>query len=91
MTTSVLSFAVPPHRLGHDVSKYMDPDLGPSWPLEPCNVILNDLRPELESKEKAPVMEQLEARGFAIFKHKSETLGTLEKQTDWNASYLEVS
>ena len=90
MTACVLRFAVPPERLGHDASRYMQPDIGPSWPQEAHKVVLNDLKSELENAENAkPLMEQLETRGFAVVKNKSNTVGSLESQSEWNAAYLE--
>jgi hypothetical protein len=92
MTTCILRFAVPPERLGHDPSYYMQPDIGPTWPQESHKVVLNDLKPELKDPEKAqPLMEQLESRGFAVLKNKSQALGSLQSQSEWNTSYLEVS
>lgn len=92
MTACILRFAVPPERLGHDASKYMEPEIGPTWPQEAHDVVLNDLRPELQNPETAgSLMEQLDSRGFAVLKHKSQTLGPLDAQTEWNAAYLEVS
>ena len=92
MTASVLRFAVPPERLDCDVSRYMDPEIGPTWPQEVHNVVLNDLRPELENPDMVePVMKQLDVRGFAVLKHRSQSLGSLEAQAEWNAAYLEVS
>jgi hypothetical protein len=90
MTACVLRFAVPPERLGHDASRYMEADVGPTWPQEAHNVVLNDLKPELENPEKADSpMKQLESRGFAVLKNKSTALGSLQSQSDWNAAYLE--
>lgn len=89
MTACVLRFAVPPERLGHDASRYMEPEVGPTWPQEVHKVVLNDLKPELENPENAaPLMEQLEARGFAVLRNKSTTLGSLVSQSEWNAAYL---
>jgi hypothetical protein len=91
MTACVLRFAVPPERLEQDVSRYMEPEIGPTWPQEPHDVVLCDLKPELEGQTHAkPVMKQLEARGFAVFKNKSTTLGALQTHTEWNDAYLEV-
>lgn len=90
MTACVLRFAVPPERLGHDVSRYMEPDIGPAWPQEAHEVVLNDLRSELENPGNAePLMKQLETRGFAVVKNKSTTVGSLRSQSEWNAAYLE--
>lgn len=90
MTACVLRFAIPPECLEHDASRYMEPDIGPTWPQEAHEVILNDLKPELENPDKAePVMKQLETRGFAVVKNKSKTVGSLESQSEWNAAYLE--
>lgn len=92
MTTCILRFAIPPERLDYDVSLYMEPEIGPTWPHEKYNVVLNDLRPELQNPETAePLMKQLESRGFAVLKHKSEALGSLETQAEWNTAYLAVS
>jgi hypothetical protein len=92
MTACVLRFAVPPERLGHDASRYMEPEIGPTWPHEAHDVVLNDLRSELQSPEKSePLMKQLESRGFAILKHRSQALGPLNAQAEWNAAYLDVS
>ena len=91
MTACVLSLAGPPERLEYDVSRYMEPDLGPTWPQEAHQVFLNDLKPELQNPEKAePLMKQLESRGFAVLKKKSKSLGSLESQAEWNSAYLEV-
>lgn len=91
MATSVLQFAVPPGRLDMDVSRYLEPEIGPTWPQEPHEVVLIDLKPELENPEKnLPLMEQLESRGFAVLKNKSQTLGKLESKAEWNADYLQV-
>ncbi|KAF2704929.1 hypothetical protein K504DRAFT_506403 [Pleomassaria siparia CBS 279.74] len=90
MTTCVLRFAVPPERLEYDVSAYMNKDVGPTWPQESCKVILNDLKPEPQSPEHAePLMDQLDSSGFAVLKNKSQTLGELQFQEEWNAAYLE--
>jgi hypothetical protein len=90
MTACILRFAVPPERLGHDASRYMEPDVGPTWPQETQEVVLNDLKQELENPKTAdPLMKQLESRGFAVLKNKSTTLGSLRSQSDWNAAYLE--
>ncbi|KAK6073415.1 methyltransferase [Seiridium cupressi] len=90
MTACVLRFAVPPERLGHDVARYMEPAIGPTWPQETHQVILQDLKPELQNAENIkPLEEQLQSRGFAVLKNKSKTLGSLESQADWNAAYLE--
>ena len=92
MTTCVLSFAVPPENLGHDASRYMQLEIGPTWPQEAHEVIVNDLRPELQNEEKTPsLMYQLDSRGFAVLKHSSQALGSLETQAEWNAAYIEVS
>jgi hypothetical protein len=92
MTTCVLRFAVPPERLDHDVSRYMEPEIGPTWPQEVHDVVLHDLKPELQNPEKAqPLMKQLDSRGFALLKNESKTLGLLDSQGQWNAAYLEVS
>jgi hypothetical protein len=91
MTTCTLTFAVPPERLGHDASRYMEPEIGPTWPQEAHEVTLHDLKPELENvAESQPLMTQLDTRGFAVLKDKSKTLDTLESQGEWNAKYLEV-
>lgn len=91
MTACVLSFAVPPERLGCDASIYMEPEIGPTWPQEAHEVILNDLKSELQSPEKAePLMKQIATRGFAVIKNKSKTMGSLASQEEWNANYLEV-
>lgn len=90
MTTCVLQFAVPPERLGHDVSRYMEPGIGPTWPQEAHDVVLNDLKSELENTGNAePLKKQLETRGFAVVKNKSTTVGLLESQSQWIAAYLE--
>jgi hypothetical protein len=90
MTACVLRFAVPPERLELDVSRYMEPEIGPTWPQEEREVVLLDLKPELQNTEKAESpMKQLDTRGFAILKHKSNALGSLQAQADWNAAYLE--
>ena len=92
MTACVLSFAVPPERLGHDASRYMEPEIGPTWPQEAHEVIVNDLRPELQNPEKtASLMDQLNSRGFAVLKHSSQALGSLETQAEWNAACIDVS
>jgi hypothetical protein len=92
MTTCTLTFAVPPERLGHDAIRYMEPEIGPTWPQEAHEVVLNDLKPELQNSEtQQPLMKQLDTRGFAILKNKSKTLGSLESQGEWNSNYLEVS
>lgn len=92
MTACVLTFAIPPERLGHDASRYMDPAVGPTWPQERHKVVLNDLKPELQNPEKTePLAKQLDSRGFAVVKNKSKTLGSLASQAEWNAAYLEVS
>ena len=89
MTACVLSFAIPPERLDHDASKYLQPEIGNTWPLESHDVQLNDLKPELQDPTRAaPVMKQLEQRGFAVLKNKSKA-GSLETQSQWNAEYLE--
>jgi hypothetical protein len=91
MTTCVLRFAVPPERLGHDASRYMEPEIGPTWPQETHQVLLQNLKSELQNPEKAdPLMKQLETRGFAVAKNKSHTMGSLASQAEWNAAYLEV-
>lgn len=89
MTACVLHFAVPPERLGHEPSYYMQKDIGPTWPQEPHQVVLNDLKPELQSEKTTSAMNQLENRGFAVLKNSSQTLGTLQDQKNWNAAYLE--
>ncbi|KAH7063837.1 hypothetical protein BKA63DRAFT_526273 [Paraphoma chrysanthemicola] len=90
MTASVLSFAVPPARLDRDASDYMTKELGPMWPQESCEVILEDLKPELQSPKKArSLLTQLSQRGFAVCKNKSERLGTLQLQDEWTEAYLE--
>jgi hypothetical protein len=92
MTTSILNFAIPPERLEIPASRYLEPELGPTWPQEAHEVILNDLKPELQNPEKAaPLMNQLESRGFAVIKNESRTLGPLQSKANWNADYLEVS
>ncbi|KAH7037552.1 uncharacterized protein B0I36DRAFT_67674 [Microdochium trichocladiopsis] len=100
-TRALLHFAVPPCRLGHDPARYLDPEVGPSWPLEAHDVGLYDLRSELDgcsssssssSSSSVPtktVMEQLETRGFGALRHKSGALGSLAEQDVWNAAYLE--
>lgn len=91
MTTAILSFAVPPSSLPHDASLYETPEIGPTWPQEPHDVILNDLKPELLSPGGAkPLMKQLESRGFAIVNCESEVMGTLERQGEWVGGYLYV-
>ncbi|KAK4702295.1 hypothetical protein P7C70_g3928, partial [Phenoliferia sp. Uapishka_3] len=84
---ATIHFAIPPSRLGCSVDKYLDPSIGPSWPQEPFEVKLGSLRDALSDEIISP-MEQLETRGFAVMKHKSETLGTLENADSWNADYL---
>jgi hypothetical protein len=70
----------------------MDPIVGPTWPQETHQVVLKDLKPELENEASSTSpMDQLEARGFAALKNTSTTLGPLENQELWNAAYLEVS
>ena len=92
MTTCTLTFAIPPERLGHDASRYMQPEIGPTWPQESHKVALLDLKPELQDTKNAePLMKQLDRRGFAVLKDKSKTLGSLDSQNEWNAPYLEVS
>lgn len=89
MTACVLNFAVPPERLGKDVSDYMQPDVGPTWPQEAHKVVLHDLKAELEGVQKADTpMKQLEARGFAVLKNRSNALGSLATQAEWNEAYL---
>lgn len=91
MTTGLLHFSIPPERLGHDAARYLDPEIGPSWPLESHKVTLYDLKPELETPDESKtLMDQLNSRGFAVLKNKSDSLGTLQDQTEWNAAYLEV-
>ena len=85
-----MHFAVPPERLGHEPSYYMQKDIGPTWPQEPHKMVLNDLKSELTNGNEKSSLEQLEARGFAVLKNSSKTLGTLQDQKSWNASYLEV-
>jgi hypothetical protein len=89
MTAATLHFSIPPERLDHDASVYLNPDMGPKWPLEAHDVVLQDLRPELDDAKASP-QEQLEARGFALLKHKSDALGPLVEGDKWNAAYLEV-
>lgn len=92
MTTCVLRFAVPPERLEQDVSRYLEPEIGPTWPQEAHEVVLHDLKPEIHNEEKAGCLaKQLESRGFAVLKNISQTVGSLESQAEWNAAYLEVS
>jgi hypothetical protein len=88
MTASILHFSIPPERLGHDESIYLDPDVGPTWPLEAQKVMLQDLRHELKEPSKS-LMEQLESRGFAVLKNRSDKAGALTAQQEWNAAYLE--
>ena len=88
MTASVLHFSIPPERLGHDESIYLNPNVGPTWPLEAHEIMLQDLKHELAGPTR-PLMEQLESRGFAVLKNKSEKAGALMAQQEWNASYLE--
>lgn len=91
MTTSVLRFAVPPERLELDAARYLEPEIGPTWPQEAHEVVLHDLKPELEDRTKAePLAKQLESRGFAVLKNKSQMLGSLQSQAEWNDAYLEV-
>ncbi|OAA56711.1 Amino acid/polyamine transporter I [Niveomyces insectorum RCEF 264] len=87
MTTCVLSFAVPPDRLGHDPARYME--VGPTWPQEQREVVLHDLKQELDQEKCKSPMDQIESRGFAVVKNQSKTLGPLEQQEQWNAAYLE--
>ncbi|KAF2027950.1 hypothetical protein EK21DRAFT_70797, partial [Setomelanomma holmii] len=86
MTACVLSFAVPPERLDRDVSDYMSKDLGPTWPQESCEVIVQDLKPELQSPSSAQsLLSQLDSRGFAETSHMiKEQLGADEVYV-WNA------
>jgi hypothetical protein len=92
MTACVLRFAVPPERLELDVSRYLEPEIGPTWAQEAYDITLIDLKPELLSPEHAePLTAQLQSRGFAVLKNKSATLGSLKSQAEWNAAYLEVN
>ena len=96
MTAVTLHFAVPPSRLDHDPSWYLESvDNGMKWPLEPSEVLLQDLRPELDdmsrSIESRSIMGQLESRGFAAFRSPSPSAGPLLNAEDWSAEYLEVS
>ncbi|KAH8591312.1 hypothetical protein B0O99DRAFT_632435 [Bisporella sp. PMI_857] len=86
MTTGTLQFAIPPERLGRDPSIYLNPEIGPSWPQEPYEVTLQDLKAELENAENA---KPLDSRGFAILRNRSESLGPLKLHEIWNADYLE--
>ncbi|KAI0470549.1 hypothetical protein GGR56DRAFT_133773 [Xylariaceae sp. FL0804] len=88
MTAATLHFSIPPERLDHDASIYLQPEVGPKWPLEAHDVTLGDLKPEL-SRPTASVQSQLDSRGFAVLKNKSPTVGSLESQQDWNEAYLE--
>lgn len=83
-TTATLHFSIPAARLDHDVSRYLDPAIGPTWPLEPFEVELADLRAE----EATGVVEGLEGRGFAVLKHESAALGGLRESEEWNPAYL---
>lgn len=92
MTACVMRFAVPPEGLAIDVSRYMEPEVGPTWPQEAHDVVLHDLKPELQGPDGTELaMKQLESRGFAVIKNSSKTLGPLESHTEWNTAYLEVN
>lgn len=92
MTTATINFAIPCHVLGKDPAVFLEPLVGPTWPQEQHEVILHDLRPELQNPETAKTpMEQLDSRGFALVKFKSNVMGPLAQQKEWNKSFLEVS
>jgi len=96
MTAVTLHFAVPPNELDHDPSWYLEsPENGTKWPLEPSEVLLQDLRPEMDSNSSSlmgqSIMEQLERRGFAAFRSPSSAAGPLLNSETWNANYLEVN
>ena len=92
MSAATVSFSVPCHVLGRDPAEFLKPEVGPTWPQEQHEVTLHDLKVELEHPETAASpMDQLDTRGFAVFKSNSEALGPLAEQKQWNAAYLEVS
>lgn len=92
MTSATLRFSVPCDVLGKDPSVFLQPDIGPTWPQEPHEVTLHDLKPELKYPEKAKSpIAQLDSRGFAVLKAKSKVLGSLAQQKEWNAAFLAVS
>lgn len=77
--------------LGRDPADFLSPDIGPTWPQEAHEVILHDLRPELEYPEKvASPMEQLDSRGFAVVRNKNVRTGPLADQKEWNKDFLDV-
>lgn len=91
MTTATMNFSVPWEALGRDPADFLRPEIGPTWPLEAHEVVLRDLKPELENPEKASTpMEQLDSRGFAVVKRKGVTIGPLGQQKDWNKAFLQV-
>jgi hypothetical protein len=91
MTTATMNFAIPCEVMGRDPAEFLLPDIGPTWPQEAHEVTLYDLKPELENPEKVkPLMEQLDARGFAVIKSKDMAKGPLAQQKEWNKAFLEV-
>jgi len=88
MTTATINFAIPCEVMGRDPAEFLLPDIGPTWPQEPHEVTLQDLKPELENPAKSP-MEQLDSRGFAVVKSQGVSIGSLAQQKEWNKAFLE--
>lgn len=86
---ATVHFAVPPSRLGHDAVRYMDPAIGPSWPQEPFEIQIRDLREDV-GQSRESMVNQLERTGFAVLKHHSDAMGKLLDSEHWNEEFLKV-
>ncbi|RDW74861.1 hypothetical protein BP6252_06003 [Coleophoma cylindrospora] len=91
MTTATMNLSIPCEVLGKDPAVFLQPGVGQAWPQEAREVTLHDLKPELENPETAQSpMEQLDSRGFAVVKNKSEAMGPLAQQREWNEAFLQA-
>ena len=84
--TALITFILPASRLDHDQAIYLDYDPKVNRPTESIRVPMTDLRPELEIQ--TPVAEQLDQRGFAIAKHRSDLLDSIPSE-EGTQSYLD--
>jgi len=84
--TALITFILPASRLDHDQAIYLDYDPKVNRPTESIRVAMTDLRPELEIQ--TPVAEQLDQRGFAIAKHRSDLLDSIPSE-EGTQSYLD--
>jgi hypothetical protein len=89
--SAVIGFTIPANRLDHDDSIYLKEYIsGRIRPNEKIRVPVTDLRPELESGTLPSVADQLNERGFAVFKHHTDFVKQITIE-DGTQGYLDES